>query len=110
MQSQRAVAERAVKRAKDALGTALDDLGLTRPPVSLPTEWLCGGQTRPNCRTELKKPSCRLPCGRVSMYIGPDALTNPTPELTLVITAWGLERVNGTNSVTYDMGDCLAGR
>ena len=34
MQSQRAVAERAVKRAKDVLGTALDDLGLTRPPVS----------------------------------------------------------------------------
>ena len=34
MQSQRAVAERAVKRAKDALGTAMDDLGLTPPPVS----------------------------------------------------------------------------
>ena len=34
MQSQRAVVERAVKRAKDVLGTALDDLGLTRPPVS----------------------------------------------------------------------------
>lgn len=33
MQSQRAVAERAVKRAKYALGTAMDDLGLTPPPV-----------------------------------------------------------------------------
>lgn len=27
-------AERAMRRAKDALGTAMDDLGLTRPPVS----------------------------------------------------------------------------
>lgn len=33
IQSQRAVAERAVKRAKDVLGSAMDDLGLTRPPV-----------------------------------------------------------------------------
>ncbi|CBN79076.1 Digalactosyldiacylglycerol synthase, family GT4 [Ectocarpus siliculosus] len=31
--AQRAVAERTVKRAKVALGTAFDDLGLTRPPV-----------------------------------------------------------------------------
>eukprot|EP00752_Nemacystus_decipiens_P002053 g1966.t1 len=31
--AQRAVAQRTVKRAKVALGTAMDDLGLTRPPV-----------------------------------------------------------------------------
>ncbi|CAM9439961.1 unnamed protein product [Ectocarpus sp. 4 AP-2014] len=31
--AQRAVAERTVKKAKVALGTAFDDLGLTRPPV-----------------------------------------------------------------------------
>lgn len=28
-------AERVVKRAKDALGTVMDDVGLTQPPVSL---------------------------------------------------------------------------